>query len=457
LGVSLAFIGLFNHIPMISRGEVTMRRWAHQSIGIPPFIKELTQNVLRTPMPPGAATPEINPRLEQNAAVRHVMERINASGCEDEHRRLDRIAILSNLMLDPQSPWPSAKVTTRFEHMLDATRADVADLFDDADGAVLLLDTVAQQDLEERDPRKDDQAKRKCRELEAKTTAVHRDLSSVVAVLLENDRVLPVDAHPVLREFTDGIKERSTPGDWLMDKLLFILLSMAAGAFLMTWFATVLGAHEQVANFGPMGTAIFMTTLLVLIFVPASLVGLSYQQRRAELGDWKALRPASGGGTPPVAQYAAAFLGAYVLGVILLGCFYLIFFLNIAGDTSFGVELFLQFIPLYFGMAVLAGSQSVFSAYALAEVKSTDAQARFVAAAAHFAVVIVFLSIFFHSYSALLAGPDENGALVYWVQILETALIAFFATYLCAAPAMTKEHDAEILPDRGSLQMGGAR
>ena len=167
--------------------------------------------------------------------------------------------------------------------------------------------------------------------------------------------------------------------------------------------------------------------------MPATLVGLSWQQSLADKKRWKPWPRSGQGGTYPLGQYVGAFVWAYLSVLVLVCTFYFIYFMQISQDIENAMSLFLFFAPVYFTFTILAGLQAVFSAFSLGEMKKATGSERRKAPLLHGVIVLVILGIFYESYSDMLAPAGQSGALTYWFLIIQSSFVAYVATYLSAS------------------------
>lgn len=432
LFVSLVFIGVLPHFPQIQTVERTFRRWSHRLIGLPPFITELTRNVQRTPLDTTPDLIAMNPRAEVIAQLEDLTRRLAPDyNAADDRRRFERIAVFDHLVLRDMASYPSSRVATRFEPMMRALRRDISDLFDDAEGTVLLLDAVADSPVDDRDPLKNSQARRKLRELLTRIETVERDLSSGLAILVENDPVVPYDASPVLRDFVSDLQSQELARTGFSDRILTILILLTVIVAGLTYLATELKVSPTMSPLGYLGTAIFQTAQMAVLFLPAAMIGLIRQQNRAEEGRWRAWRKIRG--TYPVGQYIATFLAAYVPTLLFFLLGYFIFFLSVNTDSDRAVQFFVMLIPVFVWIAIVGGLQGMFSAYASSEIAASDERRRTRLAGLASVSVIVVMVLLYYGFAELLGYRKTDALAANWFSIALTGLVAFVVTYLSAA------------------------
>ncbi|MEL6423998.1 MAG: hypothetical protein AAFQ33_00940, partial [Pseudomonadota bacterium] len=241
LAVSLGLVGVLTHLPYLKEVELTFRAWAHRSIGIPPFVKQLTQLVLNTRFDRAQMSARAETDLEQaEIMIASASSVLGENEAEEFAKRIRRITLLDRWLLSEQAQWPRVDVTNRFEPMVRELRRDVSDLIDDINGAVILLSDIAQQETMDRDPAKHDQAVRKWRTLFGKTETVHRDVCALIAVYLENDPAVPDTLDPMFADFLLKIEDRREEEAVNWDRILTILLSIGMLVLGLTWIATVM-------------------------------------------------------------------------------------------------------------------------------------------------------------------------------------------------------------------------
>ncbi|MDB6178706.1 hypothetical protein PAF17_14505 [Paracoccus sp. Z330] len=431
LAVSLAFVGLADTIPKLNVIERHIRRLAHRSIGIPPLIRSLTRTVLQTRL--DRSTIQSGPRAAEHGAFRDLLVKLQMTGQADKFvDRLDRIALLGDQVLGDQAPWPSSQLRTRFDLAIHPVKHDIDMLFSDIDGLLLLLNDAAQQ-RDGPDPAKTAHLRRQCQQAEQRAEMVDRDLSMLIAIFAENEPLLPEESKPLLGSFVDRIYEQRDLGRRVMDRLLMILGVLLVMVWLATFAATRWGANPVVGPLGVTGTATYLTMLMLTIYAPSALIGLSYQQARLDRRQW---RPVFGPDRrmifpPPVSQYGATFLCGYVPVLLLLAIFFAIFFLVLSNDFSTARQQFLLFLPVYAVYAAMGGLQSAFSAFAQGESRpDANGATGMLAPLLHAALAVVILTALYEAYSPLLANRAHGGAVTYWFLIFQASAVAFLVTLL---------------------------
>lgn len=432
LAVSLAFVGLADTIPRLNVIERHIRRLAHRSIGIPPLIRSLTRTVLQIRLQQDGGAH--NPRAAEHGAFLQALAALGIEGHRDEFvERLDRIAILSDEVLGDQAVWPSAELHSRFGLAIRPVKQDIEALFSDIDGLLLLLRDAQLQDGTPQNPAKLAHLRRQCHLSMQRAEMIDRDLSMLIAIFAENEPNLPDDVKPLLGRFVDRIYEQRNAGGRVLDRLLLILMLMLVLVWAATFAATLWGLNPVVGPLGNSGTATYLTLLMLTIYAPSALIGLSYQQARLDRRQWRPVFDAKGKVQfpPPVSQYGATFLCGYLPVFVLLLVFYAIFFLMLSNDFGTAKSQFLLFLPVYLVYAVMGGLQSVFSALAQGEIrKSAPESIALAAPVVHAALVVVILTALFEAYSPLLANRAHGGSVTYWFLIFQASAVAFLVTYL---------------------------
>lgn len=455
LAVSLTFVGFANTIPRLNIIEKHIRRLAHRSIGIPPLIRSLTRTVLQTPLDQAAFA--ANPRATEHQLYQQALERLQMPGqAEDFVRRLDRIAVLSDQVMGDKALWPSPELRSRFELAVHPVKSDAEMLFHEIDGQLLLLRDAASGTRDDRDPAKAAHLRRQCQQAMQRAEMIDRDLSMLIAIFAENEPNLPDDAKPVLERFVERIYARRNEGRRVFDRLLMILLGMLGLVWVATFAATLWGLNPVVGPLGDGGTATYLTLLMLTIYAPSALIGLSYQQARLDRRQWSPLFDSRRRliFPPPVSQYGITFLYGYLPVFLLLLIFFAIFFLVLSKDFGTAFGQFTLFLPIYLTYAALGGLQAAFSAFAQGEnPQHAPGAADKLAALLHAALVAVILTCLYEAYSPLLANRAHGGSFTYWYIILQASAVAFLVTYLSRA-ATTEDRtldSPDTRPDTGGI------
>lgn len=453
LAVSLAFVGVFDRIPKLQAIERTFRGWAYRSIGIPPFIRRRTSVVVATDLlsRPGAA--ELNERDETNQRMHDLAEPLLGEARAAELRLdLDRLAVLQRLIYSRANPYPSIGLRTRFEPMLREIRHDVRTLFDEVEGVALLLGGRTEHEDHEAFERERSERRRLLDVLAEKTSRVHWDMCTLIAVLVENEPTPGPETSETLRAFVDGIHERTRSDVQKTDRVLTIAFGCIAVAFLAAWFAISQGLHTPWSRNSPFISALIDTLLVSLIVLPSLLAGLAIQDGREAQRRWTHYVPFSG--KPfPISQYVSVFASGFLVAVPLVVLFYAVFFFATANSDGGAARRFMSIGHLYPLLAAIGGIQAVFAAYTVRDVDARARRSVIGAALVHAVVVVLAMTALYQVMANL--NPRIGSGLAHardnWFDIARMALVCAVATYLTGHSEAMQEEPGGRAPSDGRV------
>lgn len=444
LAVSLAFIGIFDRIPKVQAIEITFRRWAYRSIGIPPFIKERTLDVIGADL---MSQPKIEDVTDREAIVDHLhalaAPLIGTTRADKLRVDLRRLGAMGRLILDDRAPYPSADLRTRFHPMLREIASDSRELFDEVEGVVLLLGAPTTQGDDALD-REQTERKRLIDRLADRTDKVHWDMCTLMAVLVENETSPDPSAHPALRGFVDEILTSAVNDTERTDRFLTIAFASVAVAFVATWIAIGAQVHAPWGRHSSLGTAAIESLLISLIVLPALVTGLAMQDARSAKRQWARYSPGSGQ-TIPISQYSSVFLRGVIVTLPLVALFYAVYLFGVVNAQGDAAARFQGTVPAYVAYAVIGGIQAVAAAYTVGDVEGGSHRTAVRAAGANALAVAVVMVGFYIFVTRGIDSMAEQMAVVgtHWFTILRMAVVCGLATYLTARIRMTQDPEAD--------------
>ena len=444
LAVGLAFVGGFDRIPKVQTVELTFRRWAYRSIGIPPFVTERTHVVMATELMTRPEVTELFDRRDASDRLHDLaVPLIGATAAEKLRTDLERLGVMQRLVLDDRAVYPAAGLRMRFEPMLREIANDARVLFDEVEGVVLLLGGQTTQDAGEASDREQIQRKRLMNNLSQRASTVHWDMCTLIAVLVENEPIPSGEAHPVLRDFIDGIHTRAALDTQRTDRVLFIAIGSVAAAFLAAWVALGQDQHAPWIFGSNFVSAVIDSLLVALVVLPALITGLVAQDARAAVRRWVRFRPGMGQ-TIPISQYASVFSRGFLTTVLLVMLFYAVFLLATVNAEGEAIRRFADLWPIFLGYSIIGGLQALAAAYTTGDVDGRSSRDALLMAGMNTLAVFLVMVGLYHVMASTIPRVENGWAFVLykWFDVLRMALVCGLAIYLTArttAPANRTE------------------
>ena len=437
LAVSLAFVGIFDRIPRVQQIELTFRRWAYRSMGIPPFIRKRTHFVVAANLlaQPGAA--ELFEAHEIAGSLHDLAKPLIGETRASQLRlELERLWIMHSLILPDASPYPSVSLRMRFAPMIREMASDARALLDETEGIVLLLGgRTAPGDGEEVDYERKER-KRLIENLARRVSIVHWDMCTLMAVLVENDPKPSSMADPVIQGFVDAIHDGAAHENEEADRFLSIAFGSLTAAFLAAWIAIGIGVQATWGDRSPLVSASLDSLLLALVVLPALVAGLATQDARAATRQWVHYRPGSGQ-TMPVSQYVSVFARGFLATLPLLILFFAVLFFSTANTEGGAIDKFWDSWKLYLLYAGIGGLQAIAAAYTIGDVDGASSLQAL--RAAGWNALVVGLAMVCLNF--VMADSWER-MLENWFNIVRMALVCALAIYLTSRSTATRTQRA---------------